>query len=422
MAPTRNSRPLEEIWIPLRLRTLSWCDNPQTPHPRLRRRLRFTNILRNYGLFGCLVMLIALNFSWDEIDKRLCPVQVSCKAPCKVLADGDIAGIGVRCSIYIQTFCTLLLLAFSTQAATVQAARESLIMLSFGIVATGAIFSVQGKLSLAHSMVIVSLLTQSLIPTWLIEPWSVRTPGLFITQIVRGAVYSALSFWLVIKTPCIGSDRQCNLCTSSFVGFVKVPAIAPLRRSWILAFLAARNILSLDTMITYYGPGHYLRALVAVFSERERYRWAQYAEETHLDIQGWRQGYFPKKANPTLGRFINGCLYWLQHDQTLQDAFQEWPLPISSGLQERTTNIFHAIWKAIQVPRIHRFIIGAGFAIIWTYDTEQVVKDNLDTNANEWGYGQISAMILSAPSVVAVMQMFIDAWNEDRCVDWIDRT
>ena len=42
------------------------------------------------------------------------------------------------------------------------------------------------------------------------------------------------------------------------------------------------------------------------------------------------------------------------------------------------------------------------------------MKLNLQRNANNWGYGQISAMILTFPSVAGVVQMFVNAREAEK--------
>ncbi len=69
---------------------------------------------------------------------------------------------------------------------------------------------------------------------------------------------------------------------------------------------------------------------------------------------------------------------------------------------------------ALRIPRIQRFALATLFASIWTYDTERVVKLNLQRNANDWGYGQISAIILTVPSVAGVVQMFVNARKAEK--------
>ena len=78
--------------------------------------------------------------------------------------------------------------------------------------------------------------------------------------------------------------------------------------------------------------------------------------------------------------------------------------------------LFGDIWLGIRIPRIQIFIIAFALAIIWTYNTEQVVKLNLEGNADVWGYGQISAMILSVAAVAGVSQLFVQAMSAKRYV------
>ncbi len=104
-------------------------------------------------------------------------------------------------------------------------------------------------------------------------------------------------------------------------------------------------------------------------------------------------------------------LNWYTDEETLRDGLRR--LTQRHGHSQLTISFYTKTKLALRIPRIQRFLLALIFASIWTYDTERVVKLNLQSNANEWGYGQISAMILTVPSVAGVMQMVINSGKAD---------
>lgn len=55
--------------------------------------------LHNYyaagSLLGAVTAAIIFRAVFSHIDQHLCPIQISCRSPCLVNADSDIAGIGL---------------------------------------------------------------------------------------------------------------------------------------------------------------------------------------------------------------------------------------------------------------------------------------------------------------------------------------
>ena len=71
---------------------------------------------------------------------------------------------------------------------------------------------------------------------------------------------------------------------------------------------------------------------------------------------------------------------------------------------------------AIRVPRIQRTIIGMILVTLWTIATEQTVKMNVSSKANEWGFGQIASIILGVPAVASSTKLVLRLGRNVRLV------
>lgn len=169
-----------------------------------------------------------------------------------------------------------------------EAVRVALVITTISITATAGIFALQGSLSLPHAMVVVSLLTQALFPNHLVERWIISSPSLYVSQQVRLFVYTALSWWLALKTPCLGSIPQCNLCTVSFSWFFEGKATGHLRRSGVVFTGVFVVVVWLNQIFWVLGPMNYLRSYSAMFSEEKRETHIKMLEEIRRDLQSYR--------------------------------------------------------------------------------------------------------------------------------------
>lgn len=306
----------------------------------------------------------------------------------------------------------MITLGFSSKEANTHAVRATLVITSFGITTTAAVFAIRGSLSLSHAMVVVALLTQSLFLVQLIEPWIVRSPSLFLAQQVRFPIYIALAIWLAVKTPCLGSDSQCNLCTRAFTWFWATRATNPWRRSGILYTISFVVTGWLDMIFWLYGPVHYLRTLAAVVSEKKKEAWIYAIDESKRDLKTWRA--LQPRTN-VLAKFY----LWYEDETTLHDGFRKgyWKTtPTKVQDQKSFVNLIRDARIAVRIRRVQRSVLALIVAAIFTYDAEKVVQLNLQDNANDWGYGQIAAMILIGPSVAGVIQLFVSSWKTEEYV------
>jgi hypothetical protein len=298
--------------------------------------------------------------------------------------------------------------SLSPKDAETQAVRVALAITTIGITLTASIFALQGSLSLPHAMVVVSLLTQSLYPNHFIEPWIVPSPGLYVSQQARLFAYTALSLWLALRTPCLGSTPQCNLCTDSFSWFFQGKAINHFRRASLIFSNMIVMILWLGQVFWFLGPKNYLHSFTAILSEERRNARIEYIEELHNDVQSYRAG---RPKSDRISKFF----LWYDDIQTLYEGLRARRLRVAPR-KSRFRNLAVDFRLALRVPRVQRALIAFTVAAIFTYDTEKLVKLNLASNANEWGYGQISAMILCTPSVAGVLKLFASAWKSNRFV------
>ena len=117
----------------------------------------------------------------------------------------------VRIATYIQAFSGTLLLSFSSH--DISGVRTTIVITSLALIGTAAILAMQNSLSLHHAMVVTDLAQITMLPMHLVEPWRVRSPGLYAAQQARFLSWSGMFFWLWTKTPCLGSTPECNQCT-----------------------------------------------------------------------------------------------------------------------------------------------------------------------------------------------------------------
>ena len=251
-------------------------------------------------ILSIIIILIAscvLIKLWHHFDKYLCGQIIPCKEPCVVEADPDIVGIGVssgmhevgqgaknsiqvRLGTYIQSISGTILLRFSSD--DTKNVRATIAITSLTIAISTGVFAPLEKLSFEHVAMISSLLTVSICPMHLNEPWRVQSPGLFTAQQIRLFSYGALQLWLVLKATCLGSEPQCNLCTKTYI-FVKEHTAGPGRRA-LEAFLRLCTINDwFRDLVWREGPFNYVKSVPALFSQTHRDAWLAHETGTHAE-------------------------------------------------------------------------------------------------------------------------------------------
>ncbi|KAF5246878.1 hypothetical protein FAUST_1063 [Fusarium austroamericanum] len=284
---SQHEEELSPFWIP------PWLNTPNlvSPDGLPTKRLRQINTVMNWSLIAFplipILCFVALAL-WSKVDENLCPKIIKCKDPCVVEADPDIAGIGVRIATYTQTICNIILLGFASDGNRTSASYHALVLTSLATIITLGIFSIQTKLSLHHSVVASSLLTITILPTHILESWRVRSPGIFVAQQVRLAIYCAYAWWLILEMPCMGAEPQCNLCTrSSLFGHAGRVATHG-NRSLRLGVVLFTSYLWLRQVVWSYGPRHYFESVPATLSETRKQAWNSYIDENRDSLTTWR--------------------------------------------------------------------------------------------------------------------------------------
>lgn len=407
------NRPQTPFWIPVWLYVPMLLEPDGNPRPALRGLHTLDGWFFWLFLILSIVTGVVLNFSWKKVDVHLCPNIISCTNPCFVEADPDITGIGVRIATYIQAFCGTILLGFSSED-TVNV-RATIIVSSLTLVATTSIYALRGQLSLHHAVIVKALLTLILLPMHIVEPWRVRSPALFFAQQIRFGAYVALSLWLSIKTPCLGSDPQCNMCTRRAGLFTTWPASRYFYRSLDVSILLIVVVFWAHAQWWNYGLGHYILTVPALLSETKARDWKRYVWTTQRTLFDWRDRRI--KIYPfwiSFPRFF----FWFEHDSTVSAQLKARRRAHTAGPHTTKSRWLRRVWDdsilTTRVPRAQRAMIGVALIVRWAIATEWMVKTNVTQNANEWGFGQISALILSVPAVASLVKLLLRLGREDR--------
>jgi len=127
-------------------------------------------------------------------------------------------------------------------------------------------------------------------------------------------------------------------------------------------------------------------ALQALVFERRRKQW----EEETLQ----RSEYY-WKINMQNGGFIR----WYIDDTFASTVFSA----------RRAVQCMSRVWIALRIARCQRAILSLLFITYQISVTETFIKVNLDKRANEWGYGQITALILTGPPVMTLLRLVVGA-------------
>ena len=321
----------------------------------------------------------------------------------------------VRIATYIQAFSGTLLLGFSSHDTS--GVRTTIVITSLALVGTSIILNIENTLSLNHAMVVYDLLTMTILPMHFVEPWRVRSPGLYAAQQCRFLLWCALSFWLWTKTPCLGNTPECNQCTrtTSFF-FWTAHACRNLNRSFHIFSVLLVLIIWLRSHTWTYGPQNYVLTLPALVLEQHAQRWTDYVRKNEEALQIWRRRRIRSMKNPIV--IVTKFYHWYDDETTIAQGIKErrWMRTATSWAQRRTR--LSLIWSdarlAVRVPRAQRMLIALVFVTFYTYATERIITMNLTKDANTWGYGQTASLILTVPAVGTLARLALSLWKRSR--------
>ena len=257
-----------------------------------------------------------------------------------------------------------------------------------------------GNLTLPDATVNNSLMTTVLFPFALIEPWPNRSPGIYLTHTIRYALYLFLSLYITISAPCFGSDQKCNMCMGYY--------------QWLPArcarFFAFGVLSAVHLYIVYWsrGPPFFGRAIAALVSQNARKKWVEHdAIGTYDYLHKGRAYRIFILTNP-------------DEPQQFRPRFREWVLTFPQRFFEwffndtQLSTVFKAheeasdqkSWKlALALPRCQKSLLAIVITALNIYATEDLVRSYLDRSSFAWGYGQVAAMVLVAPSVVETFRL-----------------
>ena len=329
---------------------------------------------------------------------------------------------------YIQSVCSIVLLGLSSRYNN--ALRGTLVLTSLALVSSVAIFSLQVELSLPHAMVSLSLLTVVMLPLHFIESRRITSPGLFVAQQLRFGIYTAMEVWLVVKTPCLGSHPECNLCTKSVMLGHAYPTVNNLSRAARILATMVVGVIWLDTTIFTYGPRHYIEALPAMFSESRAAKWAAVIEHVMEEETAWRRfklgrtrrrwawcNPHRRKVPRWAGLLIKLSMWY--EDSTLVSAIvdaRRWSqAPTTTGA---APGWLWCVWSDLRLasaaPRFQRMVIALIFAAVCISNTEYAVHINVPGGANNWGFGQIFSMVGAVPFAASLIKFGLRLGMRDR--------
>ena len=309
----------------------------------------------------------------------------------------------VRIATYVQALCGTILLGFSSKDTA--GIRATIVVTSLALVTTTAVYAMRSELSLHHAVIVQSLLTLVLLPMHIVEPWRVDSPALFFAQQIRFGAYLALSFWLNVKTPCLGSTSQCNMCTkrTAYFFYTNHAVSRPLRASNVFTLFFICTLWGQGQWWTY-GPMHYVKTVPALLSDSKAKRWRECVIATHQSLSEWRREF--KKRTPRRSQPMVAFFHWWSNEDTVSAWLEDKRQELAPGLY---STWFHRVWIdtkiAVRVPRAQRALVGVILVILYTVATERSVKMNFAEEANTWGFGQIASLILTMPAVASLLKL-----------------
>ncbi len=272
-----------------------------------------------------------------------------------------------------------------------------------------------------------------MLPLHFVESWRIPSAGLFVAQQLRLGIYTALQLWLVVKTSCLGSHPECNLCTQTVWFFKPYTAVSNWGRAgrmFFILFVAVNWALS--TFHTY-GLRHYLAAFPALFSRSLAERWVFFAEDTQNDLTVWRMRELKRIRTRWVSRikqrrrgrlsrhdpvppwwvgFVLVFFLWYQDTTPVKTviAAHRWEQAPASrrGGNPRPSwfgRVRSDLRLAARAPRFHRMAIALIVAVVLIASTEYAVKINLTEEANNWGFGQIFSVVAAVPFVASLARL-----------------
>jgi hypothetical protein len=235
---------------------------------------------------------------------------------------------------------------------------------------------------------------------------------------VRIIIFFVVVIYLITHMPCLGNEPQCNLCSrSSTLGTVS-HITRPLSRSFKLFASLLTAFLWFRGHVWVYGPFHFFGSLKTPFSQASYKAWTSCAYQTKQTLLEWRVAdlWIVRRKNPNVWSLTSFWL-WYDDEKTARSGIREEKLKTSSPIKRQATwlgRVYRDAGFALKVPRCQRMALSLAVTVILTVDCERTVHLNLTNSANEWGYGQIFALVATLPAISEVTRLVLRLGSEHK--------
>ncbi|KAF8251003.1 hypothetical protein K440DRAFT_638837 [Wilcoxina mikolae CBS 423.85] len=96
-----------------------------------------------------------------------------------------------------------------------------------------------------------------------------------------------------------------------------------------------------------------------------------------------------------------------------------------SAMETAETSFFTRVKIAVRVARCQRAICGLLWITVFLTATELYIKRRWDGTANIWTYGQMAALVLTAPAMLEVFRLIVTALQKKpsegvKSIQWPD--
>ena len=100
----------------------------------------------------------------------------------------------------------------------------------------------------------------------------------------------------------------------------------------------------------------------------------------------------------------------MDDDQTIRQGIKQrrwWTSPSSGKQNTWFGRVCDDAKLVMGIPRFQRMIAALCIAGVLIADCERTVRMNLTESGNEWGYGQIFALVATLPAVMEVTKLLL---------------
>ncbi|KAF8907845.1 hypothetical protein CPB84DRAFT_1843702 [Gymnopilus junonius] len=356
------------------------------------------NSISGGAILGAIFGRFKLNGIMTPLDKRVCPPVTHGSFPCVIPSNPDVAGIGGRLALYIQTICLITLLALKPNGAATSRLTLAVTSLAFGF--SALISAISNQLSLYHIILAAKFQTLPLLTASIVEfqappdrPW----------------------YMYYINPPCFGVIPSCNIYVRSQSYFtIGHATVAAPRITSLINVLSTGILLASDVKLTFDKYKEKSRYPQTLHRDIRRLRHVRNLEE--LYVANWLfDNTSPLAPMPDI--CFRGKI--LEKEKGKRENAASLPRPATSASprsHSRTKRAFFQIRRwiyilyrafifALPYPKFLRYLVALIVTVILICNVENTIKLNtVAPGDNAWTYGQVLAIFLT---VVPVMQVWI---------------